>query len=112
MTQPPHNELESGLVWEVGQLRRDPAAYAQILETERKPFYKGTELVLRGKTRRDDIHIETHEGVSACNEAIELIPLFGFVWLPQLTRSQVFEKSRAPPTINTRYWAFFGREEL
>jgi hypothetical protein len=85
MTQPPHNELESGLVWEVGQLRRDPAAYAQILETERKPFYKGTELVLRGKTRRDDIHIETHEGV--------------------------FEKSRAPPTINTRYWAFFGREE-
>lgn len=73
MTQPPHNELESGLVWEVGQLRRDPAAYAQILETERKPFYKGTELVLRGKTRRDDIHIETHEGVSACNEAIEFL---------------------------------------
>jgi len=67
------NSWERGLVEELQHARTDPKSYARILEEQRKPKYKGLELHYRGERRRDDLIIDTREGVGACQEAIQFL---------------------------------------
>lgn len=63
------NDLETALSREINACRRNPSAYADILEKERRPHYKDNKLYYPGTNKV----LNTKEGVSACNEAISFL---------------------------------------
>jgi len=66
----PLNALERDLIREINILRTNPRGYAKILEKERKPHYNDKVWIRRGEWRREDVEVQTVEGVAACDEAI------------------------------------------
>ncbi|KAL6051491.1 hypothetical protein QOT17_019156 [Balamuthia mandrillaris] len=62
------NELESELSREIRELRRNPRAFADYLQQERRPRYEGRDLKLAHNTV-----LKTQEGVAACDEAIRFL---------------------------------------
>jgi len=80
-TKVPLNNIELELFSEINSVRQNPSNYAFVLEKERKPCYRisSTEFELPQDSSRGHpaIVFKSHEGVSACNEAIEVLRRLG-----------------------------------
>jgi len=62
-------DQESALFREINNVRRDPSAYADILEKERKPYFEGRNL----KKPNSKVTLITEEGVYAVDECIKAL---------------------------------------
>jgi len=62
-------DQESALFREINNVRRDPSAYADILERDRKPYFEGRHL----KKPNSKVTLITEEGVSAVDECIKAL---------------------------------------
>jgi len=81
MSQLLFSPLETELLREVNSLRRDPPAYASLIEQERLPHYQAD-----GTLKVDESAImRTREGRAACEQAIAFLRTSSA--LPELTPS-------------------------